>query len=64
MAAEFVGGAVFSAFLQVAFDRVTPDDVVKFLKGNKHIGELVEKLKIVLLPANAVLGGEAIYRLI
>ena len=55
MAAEVVGGAVFSAFLQVAFDRVASRDVVNFLKGNKRIGGLVEKLKIVLLPANAVL---------
>ena len=55
MAAEFVGGAVFSAFLQVAFDRVASRDVVNFLKGNKGIGGLVEKLKIVMISADSVL---------
>ncbi|KAF3962924.1 hypothetical protein CMV_012638 [Castanea mollissima] len=55
MAAEFVGGAVFSAFLQVAFDRLAPRDVVNFLKGNKRIGGLVDKLKIVMISADSVL---------
>ena len=53
--AEIVGEAVLSTLLQVAFNRLAPRDIVNFLKGNKRIGGLVEKLKIVLLPANAVL---------
>ncbi|XP_065617056.1 putative disease resistance RPP13-like protein 1 isoform X2 [Quercus suber] len=55
MAAELVGGAVLSALLQVAFDRVAPRDVVNFLKGSKRIDGLVQKLKIVLISANSVL---------
>ncbi|XP_050283300.1 putative disease resistance RPP13-like protein 1 [Quercus robur] len=55
MAAEFVGGAVFSAFLQVAFDRVASRDVVNFLKRSKVIEGLVRKLKLVLITADSAL---------
>ncbi|XP_050283415.1 putative disease resistance protein At3g14460 isoform X1 [Quercus robur] len=55
MALEFVGGAVFSAFLQVAFDRMASRDVVNFLKGSKVIEGLVRKLKLVLISADSLL---------
>ena len=56
MAAEFVGGAVFSAILQVAFYRMASRDVVNFLKGSKVIEGLVRKLKLVLISADSLLG--------
>ncbi len=48
-------GAVLSAFLQMAFDRVASREVVDYLKGRKLIDSLVQKLKIELLSADAVL---------
>ncbi|KAM3733712.1 hypothetical protein ACB098_11G157400 [Castanea mollissima] len=55
MAEALVGGAVLSAFLQVAFDRVASREVLDFLKGRKHIDRMVQKLKIELMSADAVL---------
>ncbi|KAL0007129.1 hypothetical protein SO802_008631 [Lithocarpus litseifolius] len=55
MAEALVGGAVLSAFLQVAFDRVASREVLDFLKGRKHINGMVQKLKIELISADAVL---------
>ena len=55
MAEALVGGAVLSAFLQVAFDRVASREVLDFLKGRKHIDGMVQKLKIELMSADAVL---------
>ncbi|XP_030965293.1 putative disease resistance RPP13-like protein 1 [Quercus lobata] len=55
MAEALVGGAVLSAFLQVAFDRVASLEVLDFLKGRKHIDGMVQKLKIELMSADAVL---------
>ena len=55
MAEALVGGAVLSAFLQVAFDRVASREVLDFLKGRKNIDRMVQKLKIELMSADAVL---------
>nr|XP_023887254.1 GDSL esterase/lipase 1-like [Quercus suber] len=55
MAEALVGGAVLSAFLQVAFERVASREVLDFLKGRKHIDGMVQKLKIELMSADAVL---------
>ncbi|GMY22692.1 putative disease resistance RPP13-like protein 1 isoform X2 [Fagus crenata] len=50
-----VGGAFLSAFLQVAFDRVASREVLDYLKGRKLIDGLLQKLKIELMSADAVL---------
>ncbi|KAK4592225.1 hypothetical protein RGQ29_016655 [Quercus rubra] len=55
MAGALVGGAVLSAFLQVAFDRVASREVLDYLNGRKLIDRLVQKLKIELMSAGAVL---------
>ena len=55
MAGALVGGAFLSAFLQVAFDRVASREVLDYLDGRKLIDRLVQKLKIELLSAGAVL---------
>ncbi|KAI4323804.1 hypothetical protein L6164_023384 [Bauhinia variegata] len=47
--------AVLSAFLQVLFDRITPRDILEFLKGNNLDEALLKKLTILLLSVNAVL---------
>ncbi|GMY22691.1 putative disease resistance RPP13-like protein 1 [Fagus crenata] len=55
MAGALVGGAFLSAFLQVAFDRVASHEVLDYLKGRKLIDGLLQKLKIELMSADAVL---------
>nr|XP_023926753.1 putative disease resistance RPP13-like protein 1 [Quercus suber] len=55
MAGALVGGAVLSAFLQVAFDRAASREVLDYLNGRKLIDRLVQKLKIELMSAGAVL---------
>ncbi|XP_035541233.1 putative disease resistance RPP13-like protein 1 [Juglans regia] len=55
MAAELVGGAVLSAFLQVLFHRMTSRQVVGYIQGKKLNDRLLKKLKITLLSVNAVI---------
>ncbi|KAM3733685.1 hypothetical protein ACB098_11G155500 [Castanea mollissima] len=55
MAGALVGGAVLSAFLQVAFDRAASREVLDYLNGRKLIDGLVQKLKMELMSAGAVL---------
>ncbi|KAF3966297.1 hypothetical protein CMV_009594 [Castanea mollissima] len=55
MAGALVGGAFLSAFLQVAFDRVASREVLDYLNGRKLIDRLVQKLKLELMSAGAVL---------
>jgi hypothetical protein len=55
MAAEMVGGAILSAFLQVLFDRMASREVVDYMRGNKLNDRLLKKLKITLLSVNAVI---------
>uniref|UniRef100_A0A2N9HM46 Rx N-terminal domain-containing protein n=1 Tax=Fagus sylvatica TaxID=28930 RepID=A0A2N9HM46_FAGSY len=55
MAGALVGGAFVSAFLQVAFDMVASREVLDYLKGRKPIDGLLQKLKIELMSADAVL---------
>ncbi|XP_018817378.1 putative disease resistance protein At3g14460 isoform X2 [Juglans regia] len=55
MAAELVGGAFLSAFLQVLFDRVASREVVDYIRGKKLNERLLKKLKITLLSVNAVI---------
>jgi hypothetical protein len=55
MAAELVGGAVLSAFLQVLFDRVASREVVDHIRGKQLNDRLLQKLKVTLLSVNAVI---------
>ncbi|KAK8598117.1 hypothetical protein V6N13_095508 [Hibiscus sabdariffa] len=55
MAAELVGGAFLSAFLQVLFDRMASPEVVDFIRGQKLNRPLFQKLEATLLSINAVL---------
>ncbi|KAH1102329.1 hypothetical protein GLYMA_13G194500v4 [Glycine max] len=54
MAEALVGGALLSAFLQVAFDRLASRQVVDFFRGRKLNEKLLKKLKVKLLSINAV----------
>ncbi|GMY22648.1 putative disease resistance rpp13-like protein 1 [Fagus crenata] len=55
MAVVSVGEAVLSAFLRVVFNRVASSDILDYLKRRKLIDRLVQKLKIELMSADAVL---------
>ncbi|XP_017983153.1 PREDICTED: putative disease resistance RPP13-like protein 1 [Theobroma cacao] len=55
MAAELVGGAFLSAFLQVLFDRMASPDVLDFIRGERLNRQLFQKLEATLLSVNAVL---------
>nr|AAK61315.1 NBS-LRR resistance-like protein B8 [Phaseolus vulgaris]AAK61319.1 NBS-LRR resistance-like protein B8 [Phaseolus vulgaris] len=54
MAAELVGGALLSAFLQVAFDRLASPQVLDFFRGRKLDEKLLRNLKIMLHSINAL----------
>ncbi|KAF3964941.1 hypothetical protein CMV_010817 [Castanea mollissima] len=55
MTGALVGGALLSAFLQVAFDRLASRDFRDFLKGRKDIDGSLKKLKMLLRSADVVL---------
>ncbi|PNY05551.1 disease resistance rpp13-like protein 1-like, partial [Trifolium pratense] len=52
---EFVGSALLSASLQVAFDRLASAEVVEYFQGRKFNDKLLKKLNITLLSINAVI---------
>jgi len=52
--AELVGGALLSAFLQVAFDRLASPKVVDFFRGRKLDEKLLGNLNIMLHSINAL----------
>ncbi|ESW22953.1 hypothetical protein PHAVU_004G008900 [Phaseolus vulgaris] len=54
MAAEVVGGALLSAFLQVAFDRLASPQFLHFFRGRKLDEKLLTNLKIMLHSINAL----------
>ncbi|WVZ13607.1 hypothetical protein V8G54_011173 [Vigna mungo] len=54
MAAELVGGALLSAFLQVAFDRLASPQFVDFFRGRKLDEKLLGNLNIMLHSMNAL----------
>ncbi|XP_027923741.1 putative disease resistance RPP13-like protein 1 isoform X2 [Vigna unguiculata] len=54
MAAACVGGALLSAFLQVAFHRVTSPKLLHFFRGRKLDEALLRKLNIKLLSINSL----------
>ena len=55
MDAALVGGAFLSATLQVLFDRMASQEVVKFIRGRKVPATLLAKLKTWCLTLNKVL---------
>ncbi|XP_027923472.1 putative disease resistance RPP13-like protein 1 [Vigna unguiculata] len=54
MAAEVVGGALLSAFLQVAFDKLASTQFVDFFRGRKLDEKLLGNLNIMLHSINAL----------
>ncbi|XP_014502954.1 putative disease resistance RPP13-like protein 1 [Vigna radiata var. radiata] len=54
MAAELVGGALLSAFLQVAFDRLASPQFVDFFRRRKLDEKLLRNLNIMLHSVNAL----------
>ncbi|KAL2335106.1 hypothetical protein Fmac_016319 [Flemingia macrophylla] len=54
MATALVGGALLSAFLQVAFDRLASPQVLDFFRGRKLDEDLLSKLNIKLLSIDAL----------
>ena len=54
MAAELVGGALLSAFLQFAFDRLTSPQLLDFSRGRKLDEKLLANLNIMLHSINAL----------
>ncbi|KAJ7961960.1 Disease resistance protein [Quillaja saponaria] len=58
MAGALVGGAFLSAFLQVAFDRLTSPKILDYFQERKLNVRLLRKLTITLTSINAVLDAE------
>ncbi|XP_057742145.1 putative disease resistance protein At3g14460 [Arachis stenosperma] len=56
MAGALVGGALLSGFINVIFDRFITTDAVNLVLGKKLGPDLVERLKISLLAAEALVG--------
>ncbi|ESW22955.1 hypothetical protein PHAVU_004G009100 [Phaseolus vulgaris] len=54
MAAELVGGALLSAFLQVAFDKLASPQFLDFFRGRKLDEKLLGNLNIMLHSINAL----------
>ncbi|RZB81756.1 putative disease resistance RPP13-like protein 1 [Glycine soja] len=54
MAAEFVGGALLSSFLQVVFDRLVSRQVLEYFRGRKLDEKLLNKLKVKLRSIDAL----------
>ncbi|GAU38942.1 hypothetical protein TSUD_363810 [Trifolium subterraneum] len=54
MAAEFVGGALLSAFLQVTFEKLASAKIQDYFQERKLNEKLLKRLNIMLLSINAV----------
>ncbi|WVZ14345.1 hypothetical protein V8G54_011911 [Vigna mungo] len=54
MAAEIVGGALLSAFLDVAFDKLASPKFVDFFHGRKLDEKLLDNLNIMLHSINSL----------
>ncbi|KAL3006687.1 hypothetical protein AAZX31_08G291500 [Glycine max] len=54
MAAELVGGALLSSFLQVVFDRIVSRQVLDYFPGRKLDEKLLNNLRLKQLSINAV----------
>ncbi|KAL5549124.1 hypothetical protein UlMin_004355, partial [Ulmus minor] len=63
MAAELVGGALLSGFINVLFERMVPQDVILKFFGGKNIVKLLDELKINLRSANVVLNDAEVKQL-
>ncbi|XP_057742324.1 putative disease resistance RPP13-like protein 1 [Arachis stenosperma] len=55
MAAELVGGAFLSSFLNVLFDRLSDPEIVNMMRGKKVDQKLLQRLKTILNVVEAVL---------
>ncbi|XP_029148950.1 putative disease resistance RPP13-like protein 1 [Arachis hypogaea] len=55
MAAELVGGAFLSSFLNVLFDRLSDPAIINMMKGKKVDQKLLQKLETILSVVEAVL---------
>ncbi|XP_072077394.1 putative disease resistance protein At3g14460 isoform X2 [Arachis hypogaea] len=55
MAAELVGGAFLSSFLNVIFDRLSDPEIINMMKGKKVDQKLLQKLENILSVVEAVL---------
>ncbi|XP_052112960.1 putative disease resistance RPP13-like protein 1 isoform X2 [Arachis duranensis] len=55
MAAELVGGAFLSSFLNVLFDRLSDPAIINMMRGKKVDQKLLQKLKTILNVVEAVL---------
>ncbi|XP_025657420.1 putative disease resistance RPP13-like protein 1 [Arachis hypogaea] len=55
MAAELVGGAFLSSFLNVLFDRLSDPAIINMMKGKKVDQKLLQKLETILNVVEAVL---------
>ncbi|QHO26151.1 Putative disease resistance RPP13-like protein [Arachis hypogaea] len=55
MAAELVGGAFLSSFLNVLFDRLSDPDFINMMRGKKVDQKLLQRLKTILNVVEAVL---------
>ncbi|KAL1328994.1 hypothetical protein AAHE18_12G008200 [Arachis hypogaea] len=55
MADALVGGALLNGFINVVFDRLLTKDTVNLVLGKKLGSDLLERLKISLLAADALL---------
>ncbi|XP_057742851.1 putative disease resistance RPP13-like protein 1 isoform X2 [Arachis stenosperma] len=55
MAAELVGGAFLSSFLNVLFDRLSDPEIINMMRGKKVDQKLLQRLKTILNVVEAVL---------
>ncbi|KAE9621916.1 hypothetical protein Lal_00032930 [Lupinus albus] len=55
MALEFVGGALLSALLEAAFDKLTSTDMLDYFRGKRFDDKLLEKLNVSLLSIKVVI---------
>ncbi|XP_052113207.1 putative disease resistance RPP13-like protein 1 isoform X3 [Arachis duranensis] len=55
MAAELVGGAFLSSFLNVLFDRLSDPEIINMMRGKKVDQKLLQRMKTILNVVEAVL---------
>ncbi|XP_057741563.1 putative disease resistance RPP13-like protein 1 [Arachis stenosperma] len=55
MAAELVGGAFLSSFLNVLFDRLSDPEIISLIRGKKLSEKMIQRFKAILNGAEALL---------
>nr|XP_025660958.2 putative disease resistance RPP13-like protein 1 [Arachis hypogaea] len=55
MAAELVGGAFLSSFLNVLFDRLSDPEIINLIRGKKLSEKMIQRFKAILNGAEALL---------